>query len=84
MWTLDAREAIAELSPRPVLLIHGEDDFVIPPANLSLLFDLAREPKSQWLGPGMHSNIMFADFDGYQQRVITFLDRAKNGPNSAP
>ncbi|MBN1488421.1 MAG: alpha/beta fold hydrolase [Phycisphaerae bacterium] len=78
MWSLDASDAIAALSPRPVLLIHGEDDLVIPPVNLSLLFDLANEPKTQWLGPGMHSNIMFADFDGYQQRVITFLDQAKS------
>jgi fermentation-respiration switch protein FrsA (DUF1100 family) len=77
MWDLDASDAIARLAPRPVLLIHGQGDFIIPPANLDLLYDLARQPKSRWLGPGLHSNIMTADFDGYQARVIEFFNQAK-------
>lgn len=77
LWSLDASQAIAELSPRPILLIHGEGDFVIPPDNMAILFDLAHEPKEQWLGPGSHSNILTSDFNGYQQRVIQFLDQAR-------
>jgi len=73
LWELDAVEAVAEISPRPVLLIHGREDWLIPPVNMAILFDAAREPKDQWLGPGPHSNIMTTDFDGYQKRVIRFL-----------
>jgi fermentation-respiration switch protein FrsA (DUF1100 family) len=77
MWVLDGREKIGELSPRPVLLIHGEDDFVIPPVNMNILYDCARETKQKWLGPGPHSNIMIVAFDDYRRRVIDFLNRAK-------
>ena len=65
------------MSPRPVFLIHGQGDVLIPPVNLGLLYRLAREPKQQWLGPGPHSNILTEDFDGYQARVIEFFDRAR-------
>jgi uncharacterized protein len=77
LWDLDASQAIARISPRPLFLIHGQDDFIIPPINQGLLFDLAKEPKTRWLAPGLHSNVMTADFDGYQRRVIEFLDGAK-------
>lgn len=77
-WSLDATKAIAALSPRPVLLIHGKDDVIIPPANMDILYDRARQPKEKWLGPGPHSNIMTADFIEYQRRVIGFLDKARS------
>jgi fermentation-respiration switch protein FrsA (DUF1100 family) len=76
IWRLDGMSAIAHLSPRPVLLIHGEDDVVIPPQNMDLLYGAAGEPKSKWLGPGPHSNIMSVDFVNYQERVVTFFDQA--------
>ncbi len=75
IWDLNAGDAIAQISPRPVLLIHGQDDFVIPPANLSILYNAAAEPKDKWLGPGPHSNIMTTDFEGYQARVLEFFKR---------
>jgi uncharacterized protein len=77
IWRVDASTMIGDLAPRPVLLIHGADDFVIPPENLTRLYGLARPPKQQWLGPGPHSNIMTTDFYGYTQRVIEFLDRTR-------
>lgn len=77
MREVDASSAIAEISPRPVILIHGQDDMLIPPQNMDLLYERAREPKAKWLGPGPHSNIMTTDFDAYQQRVIEFFDQAR-------
>jgi len=79
MWEVDGVQAIAELSPRPVLLIHGEDDFVIPPDNMDKLYEAAREPKYKWLGPGLHSNILTADFATYQRRVRDFFDTVRRG-----
>ena len=61
---IDARPAVASLSPRPVLFIQGTEDIVVKPANLDILFDYAKEPKQKWLGPGPHSNIMTTDFTG--------------------
>jgi fermentation-respiration switch protein FrsA (DUF1100 family) len=76
LWDLDLGDAIARLSPRPVLLIQGEDDIIIPPANLELLYKRAGEPKEKWLAPGPHSNILTTDFAQYQARVQHFFDRA--------
>jgi fermentation-respiration switch protein FrsA (DUF1100 family) len=83
MKQVDARDAIAKLSPRPVLLIHGADDVLIPPENMELLYDCARQPRAKWLGPGPHSNIMTTDFEAYQKRVVEFFDRAR-GKKKAP
>ncbi len=76
-WSLDATQAIHAIALRPVLLIHGKDDTLIPPVNMEILYSRARQPKDKWLGPGPHSNIMTSDFLGYQRRVIAFLDKAK-------
>jgi pimeloyl-ACP methyl ester carboxylesterase len=73
LWQCDARPAVAAISPRPILFIHGADDAMIPPVNMEILFACAKEPKDKWLGPGPHSNILTTDFAGYQQRVIAFL-----------
>jgi len=75
-WTLDASEAIGRLSGRPVLLIHGLDDMMIPPANTEALYALAAEPKDKWLAPGAHSNVLTDDFDEYQERVLALFDGA--------
>jgi len=76
LWALDARPAIAAISPRPVLLIQGDDDVLIPPESLDVLYAAAAQPKARWLAPGPHSNIMSTDFHEYQRRVLAFLDLA--------
>jgi len=45
-------EAIADVAPRPVLLIHGEADEVLPPACSRDLHARAGEPKELILYPG--------------------------------
>ena len=36
---------VSEVSPRPILLIHGEDDIVLSPQCSQTIFDWAEEPK---------------------------------------
>ncbi len=79
LWDLDARPAVAAIAPRPILLIHGDEDVLIPRINVEILFACAKEPKQKWLGPGPHSNIMSTDFSAYQTKVIRFLDNAATG-----
>lgn len=83
LWSIDGCEAIAAIAPRPVLLIHGKDDFVIPPNNMDALFDAAGEPKQRWLAPGLHSNILTADFTAYQERVLSFLNSVQRPERAA-
>ena len=48
----DLLRSISEVSPVPLLLIHGLDDDIVPPHHSKLLFDAARPPKALWLEPG--------------------------------
>jgi fermentation-respiration switch protein FrsA (DUF1100 family) len=82
MWSLDAGAAIARISPRPVFLIHGEEDVIIPPVNMELLYNMAGEPKQKWLGPGPHSNVLTTEYVEYRQRVVDFLNASLHrGPS---
>jgi len=43
------------ISPRPLLMINGRSDRLVPPANAQALFDAAREPKRiEWYEGGHH------------------------------
>jgi len=79
---MDARPALERVAPRPVLLIHGDADRMIPPANLSILYEAAGTPKMKWLGPGPHSNVLTEDFHAYQQRVLAFLKAVRARPEN--
>lgn len=72
---------MADVAPRnridqvavPVLLIHGDADSFIPPANLEALYARAHPERTQrWLVPGhRHSDVILDP--GYGSRVIEFL-----------
>jgi fermentation-respiration switch protein FrsA (DUF1100 family) len=44
----DPLEAVARISPRPVLILHGTADRIIPWSMGKTLYDAAREPKKWW------------------------------------
>ncbi len=68
---------IAQLAPRPLLLIHGTDDEMIPVSHAHRLYDAAREPKELWLAPGAnHCGAYFLDRPAYCQRVAAFFEQA--------
>jgi uncharacterized protein len=54
--TIDDRyrpsDAIRELAPMPLLIVHGEADRVVPPDHAIALYEAARPPKELWLVPG--------------------------------
>ena len=51
--TLNPMQWIAEISPRPLLILQGDADDVVPHLNASLLFEKAGEPKQLQLLPGV-------------------------------
>jgi len=82
---LTAVPAVKAFAGRPIFLIHGQDDEMIDPANLDILFEAAGEPKEKWLGPGPHSNILTTAFAEYQRRVLGFLEQTlPNAETSSP
>lgn len=49
---LDGAQNVAQLPPRPLLLIHGTADAVIPDESSRLIFERAGDPKTLKLFPG--------------------------------
>lgn len=84
---IDATQAIARYDG-PILLVHGADDAVVPPAHLERLARAARATRADESGPapvetlliegGQHS-WLYEDAD-YRRAVATFLATALGGP----
>lgn len=77
---LDGRrpQDIAHLiSPRPIFVVAGSADDIIPPDNARVLYDAAREPKAIWIVDGAHHG-EYAAVGGneYAKRLVGFFDRA--------
>jgi len=48
-------EAIAKISPRPVLIVHGTKDVIVPAENAEALYKSARKPKKlRWIKEADH------------------------------
>jgi pimeloyl-ACP methyl ester carboxylesterase len=72
-------DAIARISPRPILLIHSADDdnATTPVEGARRLFAAAGEPKELWVAPrGGHVGAINAFPDEYRARVLAFLRAA--------
>lgn len=69
-------EAVPALSPRPLLLIHGTADSVIPLSHAEALYATAGEPKQLWIVPDVeHCGAYFADRRAYVDRVAAFFEQ---------
>ena len=69
--------AVGRIAPRPLLLIHGEDDALVPIHHAELLYEAAGEPKELWRLPGVgHVGAYFADRPAYVARVVSFFRSA--------
>ena len=66
---------VAELSPTPLLVMHGLDDETISLADSEAIFAAAGEPKELWLIPDAeHSEGVTAAPDEYRRRIVAFFD----------
>jgi fermentation-respiration switch protein FrsA (DUF1100 family) len=77
-------EAAASLSPRPVLVLHGTADEVLPDACSRDIYERARQPKELVLYPGCRHGLdqcreeLDRDLTGWLERVIV------GGPGRSP
>ncbi|UAT34841.1 alpha/beta hydrolase [Escherichia fergusonii] len=76
----NAERFIAEVSPIPVLIIHGKADRVIPWEQGERLYDLTREPKQKInLPDGEHIDAFSERHGGvYRDQVVNFILNALN------
>jgi len=70
-------DVVDQISPRPLLVIHGTDDQRILESQVRRLFAAADEPKSLWLVPGAtHNTIRTPVLDNLSAQVVGFLNGA--------
>jgi len=69
-------KAAAKLDGRPLMVINGADDPLVPPADARKIFAAARGPKALWVAPHAgHAAALATDPDQYERRVGAFLTR---------
>ena len=76
----NAERFIAEVSPIPVLIIHGKADRVIPWEQSERLYDLTREPKQKITLPDGEHIDAFSERHGgvYRDQMVNFILNALN------
>ncbi len=69
-------DTIGAISPRPVFIIQGQADSVVPPDSAQRLYRAAGEPRQRWIEPGVgHVGMYTARPELFEQKVIGFFDR---------
>jgi fermentation-respiration switch protein FrsA (DUF1100 family) len=67
---------VGRLAPKPLLLLHGTADSVIPVEHTHRLFEAAGEPKELWVVDGAgHGEAVLGGGEAYRERVLGFLER---------
>ena len=65
---------VARIAPRPLLIIHGEQDDLTPVEHARRLCAAAGQPKECWIVPNAsHCGGYFADREAYVARVADFF-----------
>ncbi|UCH42953.1 MAG: alpha/beta hydrolase [Dehalococcoidales bacterium] len=67
---------VAQIAPRPILFIHGEDDETVPQEHAQRLYQASLNPQNQlWVAPGAsHVKAYLTYPEEYINRVTTFFD----------
>lgn len=75
MMDFRANDVVANIAPRPLLLLHPAEDTVTPTSQAVGLFQRAKQPVDMHLVSGV-DHFMFADDTGIVRQVLTdWLDR---------
>jgi len=71
---------VAKISPRPILIIHGERDVFISTQAIKALYQAAGEPKELWIVPNAgHRNADELYPHEWKERVIGFFEKWLGG-----
>jgi len=72
-------KAVADISPIPLLIMHGDHDPIVPVEDGKRLFELAREPKQLWIVPG-GGHIQAFQHQSYRDRFVAWLKQVLSAP----
>jgi fermentation-respiration switch protein FrsA (DUF1100 family) len=72
--TFSPVNAIAKISPIPLLIIHSEQDGIIPVHHANHLFNAAQNPKELWISsPGGHIEAL--TYEGNRVKLLQYLEK---------
>lgn len=81
----DPIDRVADVSPKPLLLVHGEADDLIPPRMSEELYQSAREPKRIRMIPRMGHNDDWRSSDPlFVSTILEFLNSPPNSQKPKP
>ena len=73
---------MARISPLPLLILHGDQDEIVPVHHGRLLYEAALEPKQLWIVPGAgHIQTMRAPAE--RDRLVAYLRQVLEAKNRA-
>lgn len=76
-------DVVGRIAPRPLLLMHGSADRVIPAEHSRRLLARSGQPSELWLAPGAgHAALINRHPDEYRKRVLGFLARSIGAPGA--
>jgi uncharacterized protein len=76
LFDIDLVQWIHRVAPRPLLLIFGEQDIIVPKTEVDLIFTVAGDPKEVWRVPeAAHRNIHVRRPEEYRQRILEFFEK---------
>jgi fermentation-respiration switch protein FrsA (DUF1100 family) len=76
MQAFDPVEVVDRISPRPLFLLHGTEDDIIPVESAHALIERAGEPKELWLIEGLkHVQGLELAYETFTARVLAFFER---------
>ena len=77
---VDPLKDIAQISPRPVYIVHGTGDTVAPPDAGRKLYEAARDPRILWEAENIQHMMIYLDNPRkYQRRLLGFFDEWLRG-----
>jgi len=75
--SMDPLNHVAKIAPRPIFLIHGDQDKTIPSWMSQKLFKAASEPKKLWIVEGGdHLKLRAKAGERYEQEIVDFFKTA--------
>jgi uncharacterized protein len=74
LFEIDVVQWISRVAPRPLLLMFGGQDVIVPKVESDLAFAKAREPREIWRVPeAAHRNIEVHRSEEYRHRILEFF-----------
>jgi pimeloyl-ACP methyl ester carboxylesterase len=67
---------VGKIAPRPLLLVHGDQDALVPAENAQALYQAAGEPKQVYIVRGAgHGGYLDADPSGFERTLVDFFQK---------